>query len=72
MEDIRQDLESQINGYRQLLAQSDYKALKHADGALSDEEYAETRANRAMYRQKINECEAALAELEDAEDATGE
>lgn len=51
-------MEGEIRAYEQLLAQSDYKALKHADGALSDEEYAETRKLRAQWRQAINELQA--------------
>lgn len=46
---------AEINALRQLLAQTDYKALKHADGALSDEEYEECRKQRAEWRAKINE-----------------
>ena len=46
---------------KNLLAQTDYKALKHADGALSDEEYAPTENARQGYRAKINELEEQLA-----------
>ena len=37
------------------LASTDYKCLKYVDGALSEEEYAETKAYRAELRQRINE-----------------
>ena len=37
------------------LASTDYKCLKYVDGALSEEEYAETKAYRAELRAKINE-----------------
>lgn len=40
---------------------SDYKALKHADGALSDEEYEEVRLLRQSFRDAIN---AAQEEIE--------
>jgi len=42
---------------KQFLAASDYLCLKHADGALTDEEYAETKAQRQAWRQEINELE---------------
>ena len=41
------------------LASTDYKCLKYVDGALSDEEYAETKAYRAELRARINELERA-------------
>ena len=37
------------------LARTDYKSLKYVDGALSESEYAETKAYRAELRAKINE-----------------
>ena len=33
----REEMEAEIRGLQQLLAATDYKALKHADGALTDE-----------------------------------
>ena len=50
----------EINAYKQLLTNTDYKALKHADGVLSDEEYAETLELRKSYREKINMYEEEL------------
>lgn len=41
----REEMEAEIRGLQQLLAATDYKALKHADGALTDEEYEPTRAS---------------------------
>ena len=32
----REEMEAEIRGLQQLLAATDYKALKHADGALTD------------------------------------
>lgn len=60
----REQIEEEIRGLQQLLASTDYKALKHADGVMSDEEYEETRQIRINYRQQINDFEA---ELEAAE-----
>ena len=53
----------EINAYKQLLTNTDYKALKHADGVLSDEEYAETLKLRKSYREKINMYEEELQKL---------
>lgn len=39
---------------KQLLADSDYKAIKFAEGELSAEEYATTKAQRAAWRAEIN------------------
>ena len=53
----------EINAYKQLLTNTDYKALKHADGVLSDEEYTETLELRKSYREKINMYEEELQKL---------
>ena len=63
----REQIESEIRGLQQLLASTDYKALKHADGVLTDEEYEETRQLRIDYRKQINDLETELVELETAE-----
>lgn len=42
-----------------LIAETDYKALKHADGALTDNEYATTKVYRANLRAAYNSVEAA-------------
>ena len=49
---------AEINALKILLRDTDYKAIKHADGALRDEEYAPIRAQRAEWRARINEIEA--------------
>lgn len=59
----RDELQAQINGFKLLLTQSDYKALKHADGAMSEEEYQETKEERSEYRAAINDLEAQLEAL---------
>ena len=48
----REEMEAEIRGLQQLLAATDYKALKHADGALTDE---------------INDLQAAIETLETTE-----
>lgn len=42
--------------------ETEYKALKHADGAMTDEEYEPVRQLRAECHAKINAAEAELDE----------
>lgn len=72
MDERRTAIESEIAGLKQILASTDYKALKHADGALSDTEYEETRLFRQSLRDQINELEAELAAIEESEAADEE
>lgn len=46
---------AEIERLKAELASTDYKTLKYIDGAITDEEYAETKKHRAELRQKINE-----------------
>lgn len=52
---------SEIDAIKAELAESDYKAIKYAEGWLTEDEYAATRAQRQALRDKINELEAELA-----------
>lgn len=58
----RQNIENEIATYKQMLTNTDYMALKHSDGALTDEEYAPTKADRQEWRGKINELQEKLAQ----------
>ena len=42
------------------LQQSDYKAIKYAEGLLTEEEYAPIKAERQAMRDEINRLEAEL------------
>ena len=42
------------------LKKTDYKAIKHSEGWLTDEEYAETKAERQKIREEINRLEQEL------------
>ena len=53
----------QINELKQLLTQSDYKALKYAEGWLSTDEFKETLDQRQLWRNQINELESELETL---------
>ena len=56
----RTEIEGAISAYKNLLQQTDYMAIKHADGALTPEEYGPMRAKREEWREAINQCEAQL------------
>jgi hypothetical protein len=47
-------LKSQLNA-------TDYKALKYAEGLYTEEEYAQTKAERQALREQINALEEVLA-----------
>lgn len=49
---------------KQKLADTDYKALKFAEGELTAEEYAPVREERRALRAKINTLEAEIKQLE--------
>lgn len=53
----RTEAQAEINACKNLLEQTDYKALKHSDGALSDDEYEPTRVQRSKLRERINRLE---------------
>ena len=50
----------EISKLKRELAETDYKCLKYVDGALTEEEYAPIKAQRAELRRQINELEAKL------------
>ncbi|MBR3869010.1 MAG: hypothetical protein IKM66_06815 [Clostridia bacterium] len=47
----------QILNLKKKLADTDYKAIKYAEGFISEEEYAPIKAERQRIRDKINELE---------------
>ena len=53
-----------IDHLKTQLQQTDYKAIKYAEGLISEEEYAPIKAERQSIRDQINELEASLAEKE--------
>ena len=46
-----------IEDLKQKLVNTDYKAIKYAEGLISDEEYAETKQLRQEWRDEINKLE---------------
>lgn len=53
---------ARIAQLKQCLVESDYKALKFADGVLSEKEYAPVRAERQAWRDEINKIEETFSE----------
>ena len=64
VEEIKADeateINRQIRELKQKLFDTDYKAIKYSEGWLTDEEYAEAKAQREEWRKRINELEASL------------
>ena len=48
---------SEIRELKQKLNETDYKAIKYAEGVLSEDEYSGTKAQRQAWRDRINELE---------------
>lgn len=55
--DRSEEIQGEINALKQLLANSDYKAIKHSEGEMSEEEFAPIRIQRQSWRDRINELE---------------
>lgn len=55
---MRISAEEQILTLKQNLADTDYKAIKYAEGLISDEEYGEIKALRQQWRDEINRLES--------------
>ena len=58
----RQEKVNRINELKGLLAATDYQAIKFAEGWITAEDYAETKALRQSYRDEINELQSELGE----------
>ena len=50
----------EITQLKKQLSNTDYKAIKYAEGQISESEYASVKAERQGYRDRINELEALL------------
>ena len=55
-----QVIQGEINACKILLEDTDYMAIKHSEGEISDEDYAPVREQRAEWRARINELEKEL------------
>jgi uncharacterized protein YutD len=56
MDDI-QKVQGEINAYKQILTNTDYLAIKYAEGELSESEYHDTKVQRRECRDRIHELE---------------
>ncbi len=54
----------EIEKLKRKLRETDYQAIKYAEGYLTAEEYAETKAQRQVWRDEINALEARLGEVQ--------
>ena len=50
-------IDAEIDRLKAELAGTDYKAIKYAEGWITEEEYAPTKAQRQVWRDEINELE---------------
>lgn len=50
-------IKHRINKLKHLLYESDYKAIKYAEGLLSEEEYNPIKIQRQQWRDEINQLE---------------
>ena len=55
-----QAINREISELKKKLFDTDYKAIKYAEGLLTDEEYVEIKVQRELWRKRINELEASL------------
>jgi hypothetical protein len=53
--------QARLNALKQLLSGTDYKAIKHSEGIISDEDYAQTKAKRQSWRAEVNTLEEEIA-----------
>lgn len=66
-EDIqREEYAAEIQALKRSLADTDYKAIKYAEGVMADEDYQATGIQRQAWRRRINELEALIGEQETA------
>ena len=68
MNERKMAIESEIAGLKQILTSTDYKALKFAEGQISEKDYEETKQQRQLLRDKINELEAELETIGESEE----
>lgn len=57
------EIESNITKLKLKLKSTDYKAIKYAEGLLTEEEYAPIKVERQAYRDEINSLEEQLKQL---------
>ena len=58
------EIQYKINEIKAKLSQTDYQAIKYAEGFISEADYAQIKAQRQAWRDEINELEAELESKE--------
>lgn len=61
-ENPNRGLQKEIAELKWNLSSTDYKAIKYAEGVISEEEYAPIKEQRQAWRARINEIESLLGE----------
>lgn len=61
---LKQEKLERISELKSLLSATDYKAIKYAEGLISEQEYAPIKTQRQAYRDEINELERAIYKLD--------
>ena len=56
----RNEKRAEIASLKRELARTDYLAIKHSEGWISDNDYAEVKAQRQEWRDRINELELSI------------
>ena len=60
--------QQKINELKRKLSATDYKAIKYAEGLISEEEYAPIKGEREYYREQIRECEKIIHYIKHSND----
>ena len=69
-EKLIEQYQSEIVKLKKYLSDTDYKAIKFAEGELSEETYREDKSQRHDARARINELESSIEELEKEQEVT--
>ena len=59
----KKNAQGRIAELKALLTATDYKAIKYAEGIITETEYAEIKALRQSYREEINQLEEKISKL---------
>ena len=61
---LTNEYKEEIEDYKQKLNETDYLAIKYAEGWISEEDYASIKQQRQSYRDRINELEEEISKLD--------
>lgn len=69
---LKKEKALQIHKLKNKLAKTDYQAIKHSEGWISEEDYAPIKAARQAIRDEINELEQSLFDETEIDQETAE